>query len=69
MLVADTLRPPRTYIAKRLFEHGPLTEREFRQITGWTAEAAHSALCQLLDTGILRAFRETGTSRNLYALQ
>lgn len=58
----------RRYAAKRLFEHGPLSEREFVQITGWPFAAAHSAILALLDCGVLESFRETGTSRKLYRL-
>jgi len=42
----------KTYAAKRLLEHGPLTEQEFLEITGWQPKEASRALQQLLDTGV-----------------
>ena len=41
----------RTYIAKRLLEHGPLTFREFREITGWSPKLATKTLWWLQETG------------------
>jgi len=34
----------RTYAAKRLLEHGPLTFGEFTMITGWPSRVAEKAL-------------------------
>lgn len=42
----------RTYVAKRLLEHGALSEPEFVEITGWPAKTAKRVLQQLLDTGV-----------------
>ncbi len=42
----------RTYAAKRLLEHGALSESEFVEITGWPAKTAKRILQQLLDTGV-----------------
>lgn len=39
---------PRTYVAKRLLEHGPLTRGEFIAITGWPEEQAWSTLRSLV---------------------
>ena len=44
----------RTYAAKRLLEHGPLTFREFVEITGWTVRVAHRALYRLRQFGLAR---------------
>lgn len=41
----------RVYIAKRLLEHGPLTAREFTEITGWPSRQALNALRALVKTG------------------
>lgn len=42
----------RYHAAMRLLEHGPLTFREFREITGWTREVARLALVALIDAGV-----------------
>lgn len=48
-------RPPRTYYAKRLLEHGPLTLGEFKTITGWLdGRSAESALKNLRVSGLAR---------------
>lgn len=46
----------RTYIALKLLEHGPLTFREFREITGWPGRTASKTLWWLQETG--RAVRD-----------
>lgn len=43
----------RTYTAKRLLEHGPLTQAEFLEITGWEERQARRVLQQLLDTKVV----------------
>ena len=43
----------RTYTAKRLLEHGPLTKAEFVEITGWEERQARRVLQQLLDTQVV----------------
>lgn len=43
----------RTYAAKRLLEHGPLTTPEFVEITGWQQRQAERVLQQLLDTEVV----------------
>lgn len=47
-------RIPRTYYAKRLLEHGPLTAREFREITGWPARTCASVVYGLIETELAR---------------
>lgn len=42
----------RTYVAKRLLEHGPLTAQEFLEITGWDQREATRTLQRLLETGL-----------------
>lgn len=65
----DAVRqPPRTYYAKRLLEHGPLTFREFYQITGWPKAIASHALEQLVDTGVAVKYSETGTRCFIFGL-
>lgn len=44
---------PRTYAAKRLLEHGPLTTPEFVEITGWEQRQAERVLQCLLDTEVV----------------
>lgn len=46
----------RTYAARRLLEHGPLTFREFREVTGWPEKACRNTLRWLAETG--RAFTD-----------
>lgn len=43
----------RTYAAKRLLEHGPLTLREFTEITGWGRIVSWNTLYQLMNEGIV----------------
>jgi predicted transcriptional regulator len=44
--------PARTHCAKRLLEHGPLTGREFVEITGWQRRTAYGALADLVKAGV-----------------
>ncbi|MCC2632158.1 MAG: hypothetical protein K0S48_44 [Ramlibacter sp.] len=57
----------RTYAAKRLLEHGPLTFTEMREITGWPARVVAGALRSLMETGVAVAER-CGRHKNLYRL-
>ncbi len=41
----------RTYALKKLLEHGELTRRELREITGWTDKQLCSAINYLTDLG------------------
>lgn len=58
----------RTYAAKRLLEHGPLTAPEFAEITGWGGHIAGSVLAHLLATGIVTVTRQIGVGRRIYRL-
>lgn len=42
----------RTYAARRLLEHGPLTHAEFVAITGWPRSAASKVLWRLRELGV-----------------
>lgn len=44
----------RTYAAKRLLEHGPLTFGELVTITGWSYAQVSSALGALDKSGVIR---------------
>lgn len=57
----------RTYAAKRLLEHGPLTLAEMREITGWEHAAVVAALRQLMETG-LAVIEYCGRRPNIYRL-
>ena len=46
----------RTYAAKRLFEHGPLTCKEFHEITGWTKQKAYTTLQKMTIVGTIVFF-------------
>jgi len=58
----------RTYIAKRLLEHGPLTAREFHAITGWTARQAHKTIEWMLRNGQIKFWYESEKSPRRYRL-
>lgn len=58
----------RTYAAKRLLEHGPLTFAEFLAITGWTKGAADNVLVRLRNWGLCQIVHVTGNHRRVYAL-
>lgn len=60
---------PRTYAAKRLLEHGPLTFAEMLEITGWNFKQVDHTLQTLIKQGIaVRAGRAGRTKRYLYGL-
>lgn len=44
----------RTYAARRLLEHGPLTRSEFKNITGWKPATVSAVLGYLVDCGTVR---------------
>lgn len=44
----------KTYATLRLLEHGPLTLREFREITGWNDGTCRTLLYRMASDGILR---------------
>jgi hypothetical protein len=57
----------RTYAARRLLEHGPLTLGEFLAITRWPYRAAQAALTHLIEAGAVQA-EKVGPHRNVYRL-
>ncbi len=44
---------PRTYTAKRLLEHGPLTLLQFVEITGWKYSECRKTLSWLQECGAI----------------
>ena len=42
----------RTYAAKRLLEHGPLSMGEFTEITGWKSTQCRRTMRQLVETNV-----------------
>ncbi len=57
----------RTYAAKRLFEHGPLTFTQFVEETGWTPRQCTKTLEMLMKAGLI-CFTEPLGSKRIYAL-
>jgi hypothetical protein len=57
----------RTYAARKLLEHGPLTLSEFLQITRWPYRTAQRTLENLQEVGLVVA-ESCGPHRNLYRL-
>jgi predicted transcriptional regulator len=57
----------RTYTAKRLLEHGPLTWRELLEITGWRESVLKGAIQNLIDTELVVA-EKASSRRNVYRL-
>lgn len=41
----------RTYCLQMLLEHGALTRKEIRQITGWKSQAVSQTISQLIEWG------------------
>lgn len=56
------------YAAKRLLEHGPLTEAEMLEITRWPRRKVTSALESMLATGVVKRAKITGVKRYVYRL-
>jgi len=56
----------RTYAARRLLEHGPLSFAEFLEITGWTKRIAWRALTRLIQFGLVEFVN--GDKRRLYRI-
>lgn len=54
--------------AKKLLEHGPLTFRELREITGWPGRSADQAIVRLMALGVVVAEHQRGVNRNVYRL-
>jgi len=53
----------RTYAARRLLEHGPLTFSEVQEITGWPKPVVDSALQRLCRRGVVRVVNCGGVRR------
>jgi DNA-binding transcriptional regulator GbsR (MarR family) len=58
----------RCYAACMLLDHGPLTERELVEITGWSLSVVDTVLRKLRNRGWVRHFSERGTNRYFYEL-
>lgn len=58
----------RTHAAVQLLAHGPLTFREFVNVTGWTAQAATGALRWLIETDRVQTAPIAGKRLKVYAL-
>lgn len=56
----------RTYAAKRLLEHGPLTFGQLVEITGWTSAQVSTTLAALDKSGMLQV--GGGRMKFVYAL-
>lgn len=61
---------PRTYAAKRLLEHGPLSMAQFKEITGWKVRHAHRTMQNLVDAGVVHKWSPPRLrhATSLYAL-
>jgi hypothetical protein len=61
----------RTYAARRLLEHGPLTMAQFVAITGWPYRSAQCALVNLQITGevVSRDARGRNPRARVYTLR
>lgn len=57
------------HAAERLLEHGPLTSREFLQITGWSAEKAERVLTALVIRGVVAVLPHEVVNRDRYWLR
>ena len=60
---------PRTYYAKRLLEHGHLSQQEFTEITGWPSKEAARVLTQLVHTQVATRVHELGCHSYVYELR
>lgn len=56
------------YALRRLLELSPLTTAEIRTYTGWPMRKVQHAIEKLRDVGQIRAYRVTGTRRDVYAI-
>lgn len=56
----------RTYIAKRLLEHGALNFREFVEITGWPSRKCTRTLDHMKQTGMARLDNGKWTLTEVY---
>lgn len=53
----------RTYAALKLLEHGPLTFRQFAEITGWPIPDCRRTLSWLAETGRIERVQRCGWKR------
>jgi hypothetical protein len=58
----------RTYALKRLLEHGPLTTRQMRDITGWSCRQVNSTIDCLLKCELVVMLRGKRAKWNAYAV-
>lgn len=58
----------RKYAARRLLEHGALTFREFKEITGWRVSEAYATLNNLRADGEIEFFHLPGIGPRVYRL-
>ena len=60
----------RTYAARRLLEHGPLSMAQFKEITGWNPKHSCNTIKALLMSGAVVATKchRLRSEINLYAL-
>ena len=58
----------RTYAAKRLLEHGPLTFAEFVEVTGWGHDRAGNTIKSLMCQGVIFSSLSLGNRRPIYSL-
>lgn len=56
------------YTLRRLLELSPLTTAEIVTYTGWSMRKVQHAIEKLRDIGQIRAYRVTGTRRDVYAI-
>lgn len=62
------MRMSRTYAARRLLEHGPLTLREIREITRWPHGTVKNILARLIARCVVTPRRAPGCGCFAYAL-
>jgi hypothetical protein len=58
----------RAYIARQLLKHGPLTQRQFKEITGWSAKHAEDTIHSLYRHRKVLRFVPPGGKQYLYRL-
>lgn len=61
-------RMTRTYAARRLLEHGPLTARELLAITRWPSGTVKTIVERLTQRGVIEPRNLPGCHRRAYAL-
>lgn len=58
----------RAHATRQLLALGPLTFRDYWQITGWPEKIARKVLGRQVELQRVRLFREPGTHRSFYRL-